>query len=87
MDTVIVAAEHPVALAPHEVFALFGTARGAGWLFDAHCDEVRPGAVVGLRLPLDGNDGHAVDVLGTISPGWSPPPRSTSSTPDRGAGG
>ncbi|HEY2225434.1 ABC transporter substrate-binding protein [Actinomycetospora sp.] len=67
MDTVTIAAERTVSLAPHEVFALFGTAQGAGWLFDAHCDEVRPGAVVSLRLPLDGLGGHAVDVLGTLA--------------------
>ena len=66
METVTVAAERTVALAPQEVFGLFGTARGAGWLFDARCDEVRPGAVVSLRLPLDGNGGHAVDVLGRL---------------------
>lgn len=66
-DTVTIAAERTVGLAPHEVFALFGTAHGAGWLFDARCDEVRPGAVVSLRLPLDGRGGHAVDVLGTLA--------------------
>jgi len=67
METVTVAAERTVALAPHEVFALFGTARGAGWLFGARCDEVRAGAVVSLRLPLDGIDGHGVDVLGRLA--------------------
>jgi branched-chain amino acid transport system substrate-binding protein len=66
-DTITVAAERTVGLAPHEVFALFGTARGAGWLFEAQCDTVSPGSVVSLRLPLDGLGSHPVDVLGTLA--------------------
>src|ERR1700710_2615729 len=53
MQTTTVAAELTVARAPHEVFALFGTVEGAGWVFGARCDEVRAGAPVSLRLPLD----------------------------------
>lgn len=63
-----VAAEQTVALAPHEVFALFGSEAGAGWLFGARCDAIRPGSVVSLRLPLDERGGtRGVDVLGRLT--------------------
>lgn len=62
-----VAAERTVDRAPHELFALFGAARGAGWLFDARCDAIEPGATVSIRLPLDEHDGHrGVDLLGRL---------------------
>jgi urea transport system substrate-binding protein len=67
MQTTTVAAERTVARAPHEVFALFGTAPGAGWVFGARCDQVRAGAPVSLRLPLDEHGRHDVDVLGRIT--------------------
>lgn len=66
MDCTTVAVGRTVALAPWELFALFGTSRGAGWLFDARCDEVRPGAAVSMRLPLDDRGGHTVEVLGRL---------------------
>ncbi|MEJ2887678.1 ABC transporter substrate-binding protein [Actinomycetospora aeridis] len=63
-----VAAERTVALAPQELFALFGTPRAGGWLFGASCDEVRAGATVSMRLPLDGLGGdEGVDVLGRLA--------------------
>ncbi len=67
MQTTTVAAERTVARAPHEVFALFGTAEGAGWVFGARCDDVRAGAPVSLRLPLDEQGRHDVDVLGRLT--------------------
>lgn len=67
MQTTTVAAERTVPRAPHEVFALFGTSQGAGWVFDARCDEVRTGAPVSLRLPLDEHGRHDVDVLGRLT--------------------
>ncbi len=66
MQTTTVAAERTVARTPHEVFALFGTSRGAGWVFGARCDEVRTGAPVSLRLPLGEQGRHDVDVLGRL---------------------
>ncbi|GAA4916386.1 branched-chain amino acid transport system substrate-binding protein [Actinomycetospora succinea] len=63
-----VAAERTVALAPPEVFALFGTAGSEGWLFGARCDAVAAGAIVSMRLPLDERGGTGgVDVLGRIT--------------------
>ncbi|NMO92233.1 ABC transporter substrate-binding protein [Actinomycetospora sp. TBRC 11914] len=67
MQTTTVAAERTVARPPHEVFALFGSAEGAGWMFDARCDDVRRGAPVSMRLPLDDLGRHDVDVLGRLS--------------------
>ena len=67
MQTTTVAAERTVARPPHEVFALFGSAEGAGWVFGARCDDVRAGAPVSMRLPLDEHGRHGVDVLGRLS--------------------
>ncbi|GLZ51089.1 ABC transporter substrate-binding protein [Actinomycetospora sp. NBRC 106378] len=67
MDTTTVAVEHTVAHTPEALFALFGAGRGAGWLFGAHCDDVRVGAPVSLRLPLDADGRHEVEVLGRLA--------------------
>ena len=66
MDCTTVAVSRTVALAPWELFALFGTSQGAGWLFGARCDEVRSGAAVSMRLPLDEHGGHTVEILGRL---------------------
>lgn len=60
-------AEQRVAAPPAEVFALFAAGAGAGWLFDAACDAVRPGAAITLELPLVGAGGHCVSLLGRIA--------------------
>jgi urea transport system substrate-binding protein len=63
-----VAAEQTVSLAPHEVFALFGSAHATGWLFSARCDAVAPGAIVSMQLPLDERGGtRGVDILGRLT--------------------
>lgn len=67
MDTTTVAVEQTVELAPRALFALFGAGRAAGWLFGAHCDEVRVGAPVSLRLPLDSDGRQEVEVLGRLA--------------------
>jgi hypothetical protein len=84
MQTTTVAAELTVARAPHEVFALFGTVEGAGWVFGARCDEVRAGAPVSLRLPSTSR-AATTSTSSAGSPASSPPPSSTSSTPSPGA--
>ncbi|MGD9527894.1 MAG: ABC transporter substrate-binding protein [Pseudonocardia sp.] len=63
MNPLAVTAEQHVAAAPETVFALFGAGAGAGWVFDATCDQVSVGAVVTLRVPF----GNPVELLGRIS--------------------
>ena len=57
-------AQTSIEAPPRAVFALFGSASGAGWLFDATCDRVAVGAVVTLQAPLGG---ERITVLGRIS--------------------
>jgi branched-chain amino acid transport system substrate-binding protein len=47
----VLAASQSIPLGPDEVFALFGSHRGGGWLLEAECDSVRPGSPVTLVLP------------------------------------
>ncbi|TYB57608.1 ABC transporter substrate-binding protein [Nonomuraea sp. PA05] len=59
---------------PGEVFALFGQDAGAGWLFDAAFDALRPGAVVRFRIPWPagcGGDGtlEATGRIVSVRPG------------------
>lgn len=49
------------------VFGLFGSGAGAGWLFDAQCDRLAPGAAVTLLAPLKGQGTRPVEILGRIS--------------------
>lgn len=57
--------EH-VDVPPAVAFELFGAGTGAGWIFDALCDRVAPGAAVTLRAPLDGPGSAPVEILGRI---------------------
>src|SRR5438128_9484526 len=54
MGDLVVAAEEWLAASPSTVFGRFGAASGAGWLFDASCDCVAPGAVVRFAMPGPG---------------------------------
>ncbi|MEV0388910.1 ABC transporter substrate-binding protein [Nonomuraea sp. NPDC050643] len=59
---------------PGDVFALFGQGTGAGWLFDAAFDTLRPGAVVSFRIPWParfGGDGtlEATGRIVSVRPG------------------
>ncbi|RCV54108.1 ABC transporter substrate-binding protein [Marinitenerispora sediminis] len=60
-------AERVVELPPHQVYGMFGSGSGAGWLFDAHCAEVAVGAMVTLRVPLESGGGRPADIVGRIS--------------------
>lgn len=64
--TVLISAAREIPLPPAEVFDLFGTRTGAGWLFDAQCDAVRPGAPVTLTVPVDLARGDTIQILGRI---------------------
>ncbi|WP_246257583.1 substrate-binding protein [Amycolatopsis anabasis] len=64
----VLAAEESIGAAPEEVFDLFGTDAGAGWLFDAECDLLTLGSVVTMNLPLGrGGRRETVQVLGRIA--------------------
>lgn len=65
MGVLTLTAQEEVAAPPHAVFGLFGANAGAGWVFDALCDRVTPGAAVALRAPLDAS-GAPVEILGRI---------------------
>ncbi|GAA4549787.1 substrate-binding protein [Pseudonocardia xishanensis] len=65
MSVVTLTAQEEVSAPPHVVFGLFGAGAGAGWVFDALCDRVAPGAAVALRAPLDAG-GVPVEILGRI---------------------
>lgn len=67
MGGISVVAESQFSASPDAVFALFGSSSGAGWLFDATCDRVAPGAAVTLRVPLAGTGGQDLDILGRIA--------------------
>lgn len=63
---VLVAGEHHPVTAS-QLYDSFGArTAGAGWLLDAQCDAVRPGAAVSAQIPL-GDDGRRVQLLGRIS--------------------
>jgi branched-chain amino acid transport system substrate-binding protein len=49
-----------------EVFDLIASAHGGGWLFEAECDGLRPGAVVRLRLPAGLRSGEPLDGTGRV---------------------
>ena len=49
MATLALAAERTVMASPETVFGLFGAGAGVGWVFDAVCDRLEVGAVVGMR--------------------------------------
>ncbi|MEV4110636.1 ABC transporter substrate-binding protein [Nonomuraea sp. NPDC049695] len=57
MGAIFVTDETHVNARPRDVFALFGHGTGAGWLFDATFDALRPGAVVRFRIPWPYGDG------------------------------
>ena len=65
MGVLTLTAQEEVSAPPHVVFELFGAGVGAGWVFDAQCDSVSPGAAVALRAPLDPS-GAPVEILGRI---------------------
>jgi urea transport system substrate-binding protein len=65
MGTLALAAQAEVAAPPQVVFGLFGAGAGAGWVFDALCDWVKPGAAITLRAPIDPS-GEPVEILGRI---------------------
>lgn len=65
MGLLTLTAQEEVTAAPHVVFDLFGAGAGGGWVFDALCDRVAPGAAVTLRAPL-GPSGPPVEVVGRI---------------------
>jgi urea transport system substrate-binding protein len=48
-----------------DVFDLIASADG-GWLFDAECDELQPGAVVRLRLPTLRSRGESLGATGRV---------------------
>lgn len=64
MGVVTLAAREFIAAPVESVFDRFGAGTGAGWVFDAACDHVKPGAVVTMRVPLGSGP---VDILGRIS--------------------
>jgi urea transport system substrate-binding protein len=65
MSVLTLTTQEEVAAPPHVVYGLFGAGAGAGWVFDALCDRVVPGAAVTLRAPLDASDAP-VEILGRI---------------------
>lgn len=65
MAVMTLTAQEEVSAPPSVVFGLFGAGVGAGWVFDALCDSVVPGAAVTLRAPLDPT-GAPVEILGRI---------------------
>src|SRR5690349_9615767 len=65
MSVVTLTAQEEVSAPPRVVFGLFGAGAGAGWVFDALCDKVTPGAAVTLRAPLDPAE-EPVEILGRI---------------------
>lgn len=67
MAALALTAEQRIDAPPGAVFGLFGAGSGAGWLFDATCDRVAPGAAVTLRAPLGGPSDEPVSMLGRIS--------------------
>lgn len=66
MSGLTLTAQEYVAAPPYAVFALFGSGAGAGWVFDALCDQLKEGAAVTLMAPLDGRDSPPVEILGRI---------------------
>jgi len=67
MAALALSAEQRIDAPPGAVFDLFGAGSGAGWVFDAVCERVAPGAAVTLRAPLGGPTGEPVSMLGRIS--------------------
>ncbi|MCW0213089.1 MAG: substrate-binding protein [Pseudonocardia sp.] len=65
MSVLVLAVQEEVTAPPQVVYDLFGAGAGAGWVFDALCDRVAPGAAVTLRAPLD-PAGPPVEILGRI---------------------
>ncbi|MEA2383000.1 MAG: urea transport system substrate-binding protein [Solirubrobacteraceae bacterium] len=49
-----------------EVFERIAAADGGGWLFDAECDALEPGAVVRLRLPATLGSGEMLGATGRV---------------------
>lgn len=66
MANVLITAAREIPLPPDQVFDLFGIQAGAGWLFDAQCDVVRPGSPVTLTVPADVS-GETMQILGRIA--------------------
>lgn len=60
MGNVVLSEHQVVDASPEEVFLCFGRSRQAGWLFGAECDEVQPGSVVRLALPMGRLSGEEV---------------------------
>jgi len=58
-------AQEEVSAPPQVVFDSFGAGAGAGWIFDALCDQVTTGAAVALRVPLEAA-GEPVEIIGRI---------------------
>lgn len=66
VTAVLVAGEHH-AVSALQLYESFGTrAAGSGWLLDAQCDAIRPGAAVSAQIPLHDNS-RPVLLLGRIS--------------------
>jgi branched-chain amino acid transport system substrate-binding protein len=51
MGDLVLSNEELIQGSVDEVFDLVASANGGGWLFEAECDMLRPGAVVRLQLP------------------------------------
>jgi urea transport system substrate-binding protein len=66
MAVLTLTAHDHVDAPPPVTFGLFGAGAGAGWIFDALCDRVVPGAAVTLRAPFDGPSAGPVEILGRI---------------------
>ena len=66
MGVLTLTAQEEVAAPPAVVFGLFGASSGAGWIFDAQCDRVVPGASVSLWVPLGESTAGPVEILGRI---------------------
>lgn len=66
MAVLTLTAQEHVEAPPAVTFGLFGAGAGAGWIFDALCDRVVPGAAVTLRAPLDGPSSAPVEIVGRI---------------------
>jgi branched-chain amino acid transport system substrate-binding protein len=60
MGSVVLADDQVIDAPPSEVFGLFGRSRERGWLFGATCDEVRPGSVIRLLIPMGNRFGGEV---------------------------
>ncbi|MET8976337.1 substrate-binding protein [Streptomyces sp. NPDC004539] len=52
MHEIVLVNETHLPVPPHEAFGMFGRTGDAGWLFSARFEHARPGAAVGVDVPL-----------------------------------